>query len=59
MICEQKCVGLRPSCDGYCFRCGWEKAEADRRMEMLQHDGLTKCKDGLERLIIKRRRENG
>lgn len=59
MICEQVCIGLRPSCKGDCFRCGWERSEAVRRMELINANGLTKCKDGLERLIIKRGKENG
>ena len=59
MFCEQGCIGLRSVCKGDCFRCGWERSEADRRMELINANGLTKCKDGLERLIIKRRKENG
>lgn len=42
-----------------CYGCGFDITEAARRKELLNNCGLTVCKDGLKRLVIKRRAENG
>lgn len=37
---------------GECKTCGWEKSERERRKKHVEKHGLTKCKDGLRRLIV-------
>ncbi len=35
-----------------CYRCGWEKAEHERRQMLLRVNGLTQKHDGTRGLII-------
>ena len=35
-----------------CKTCGWGRTEAKRRAYFLEKYGLTKCADGLHRLVI-------
>lgn len=35
-----------------CKTCGWGRQEAARRSEYLKQHGLTKCADGLLRLVM-------
>lgn len=38
--------------DSSCHNCGWNKDVADKRQAVIDADGLTKCKDGLRRLVL-------
>lgn len=42
-------------CKYNCGICGWSQKEAKRREKLLSTNGLTVCKDGMKRLIIKRK----
>lgn len=37
-----------------CTHCGWNAEEAEHRKKLLTEKGVTLCKDGLQRLIITR-----
>lgn len=51
-----KCVLNNRTCsyNFTCKRCGWNEEEVEHRERLMSDNGLTLCKDGLERLIIKR-----
>lgn len=51
---NENCLLEEPNCDRRCAHCGWDPAEAERRQKALADNGLTLCKDGLNRLVIKR-----
>ena len=50
----KKCLLKDPNCKENCGCCGWNPNEVNRRKLLFYANGLTKCKDGLKRLIIKR-----
>ncbi len=43
------------NCQNNCGHCGWNLKEAKRREKLIPSNKLTKGKDGLKRLIIKRK----
>lgn len=51
---SNNCLLEEPNCKGQCAHCGWNPKEAERRERALAQNGLTICKDGLARVIIKR-----
>ncbi len=50
---NQMCELEKSRCSGSCDRCGWNKRERAWREALLRKNGLTLCKDGVYRLIIK------
>ena len=55
----ENCLLTDPNCKGNCGKCGWNPREVERRDKVFAEKGLTRCEDGLERLIIKRREYDG
>lgn len=53
-MAEIKCTPEHRDCRvvGKCSGCGWEKQEQKRRQQLFAREGLTRCGDGLHRLVI-------
>lgn len=51
---QDKCLLEDRECKGNCANCGWNPREAERRQKEFHRRGLTRCADGLYRLVIKR-----
>jgi len=49
------CLLGKQKCNRECRHCGWNPEEVTLRIKLFIENGLTPCKDGLERLIIKRK----
>ena len=47
-------LGYNDNCD----TCGWCYAEAKRRTEYIREYGLTKCEDGLYRLVMEEKKDD-
>jgi hypothetical protein len=51
---NKNCLLEDPNCKRNCANCGWNPKEAERRKKEFVKNGLTLCKDGLHRIVIKR-----
>lgn len=44
---------------GECRKCGWNASVEFRRKEQIRKNGLTKCRDGKRRLILRKEKGDG
>ena len=47
-------LNRKDPCKGICRTCGWDSAEAKRRIEIIRRDGLGEDRWGCRRLMLRR-----